>query len=237
MLIDPHSKQISLSPDKNNYTEDEFHETLKLLIDNNNTTNIKTKKRKQTEPEYWTDSDNDDWPKYDHKNEYPYDPTIKVPAEQRQRNVINLEETAKKTNKQQRQSKRVKLVGNVPVTPMERLNYAIAFKKSKPRAHSIGGRKTKRKTKDKTKSKTKRNKGGSGNKSTNKRTNKRTNKDTNKLYITKDGMYLLPGTRKLNHYVVEVEDPNAEEGSLNNMAKIRGPNPTPVYNPNTGVFK
>lgn len=235
MLIDPHSKQISLSPDKNNYTEDEFHETLKLLIDNNNTTNIKTKKRKQTEPEYWTDSDNDDWPKYDHKNEYPYDPTIKVPAEQR--NVINLEETAKKTNKQQRQSKRVKLVGNVPVTPMERLNYAIAFKKSKPRAHSIGGRKTKRKTKDKTKSKTKRNKGGSGNKSTNKRTNKRTNKDTNKLYITKDGMYLLPGTRKLNHYVVEVEDPNAEEGSLNNMAKIRGPNPTPVYNPNTGVFK
>ena len=235
MLIDPHSKQISLSPDKNNYTEDEFHETLKLLIDNNNTTNIKTKKRKQTEPEYWSDSDNDDWPKYDHKNEYPYDPTIKVPAEQR--NVINLEETAKKTNKQQRQSKRVKLVGNVPVTPMERLNYAIAFKKSKPRAHSIGGRKTKRKTKDKTKSKTKRNKGGSGNKSTNKRTNKRTNKDTNKLYITKDGMYLLPGTRKLNHYVVEVEDPNAEEGSLNNMAKIRGPNPTPVYNPNTGVFK
>ena len=86
MLADPHSKQIP--NDKNNYTEDEFQAVLALLADDDAPDN----KRKQ--PEYWSDSDNDDWPKYDHKNKYPYDPTAEIPAEKR--NVINLQQTANK---------------------------------------------------------------------------------------------------------------------------------------------
>lgn len=215
MLADPHSKQIP--SDKNNYTEDEFQAALALLTDN-------TDDNKRKQPEYWSDSDNDDWPKYDHKNEHPYDPTAEVPDEKRK--VINL---------QQPPSKRSRPSGNVPATNMQRLDYAIASRKNKPRGWSLGGRKTKRKTKRTTKrttkrlakagcytNRTKRKKGGSG---------------KEKIPITKDGLHFLPGTGKPNAHIVEVEDPTAEQGHINNMAKVRGTGPPPVYNPKTGLFE
>ena len=67
MLADPYSKKRP-----RNYTDDEFQAALALLIDDNEHDH---KKRK---PEYWSDSDNDDWPKYDHNNEHPYDPTLNL---------------------------------------------------------------------------------------------------------------------------------------------------------------
>jgi hypothetical protein len=139
MLADPHSKQIPA--DKNNYTEDEFQAALALLAHDN--------KKKRKQKEYWSDSDNDDWPKYDDKNEYPYDPTAEVPAEKRK--VINLQQPPNETNKQQPPSKRSRPTGNAPATSMERLDYAIASRKNKPRGWSLGGRKTKRLAKRKTK--------------------------------------------------------------------------------------
>ena len=91
MLADPHSKQMPT--DKNNYTEDDFHAALALLTDDNENNN-----RKRKQPEYWSDSDNDDWPREDYKNKCPYDPTAEIPAEKR--TVINLHQTTKETNKQ-----------------------------------------------------------------------------------------------------------------------------------------
>ena len=135
MLADPHSKQMPT--DKNNYTEDEFHAALALLTDDNDNDN-ENNNRKRKQPVYWSDSDNDDWPREDYKNKYPYDPTAEIPAEKR--NVINLHQTTKETNKQQPSLKRLKPSGNVPATNMERLDYAIASRKNKPRAYSIGGR-------------------------------------------------------------------------------------------------
>ena len=226
MLADPHSKQIPT--DKNNYTEDEFQEALALLTDDNTPDN---NKRKQTK--YWSDSDNDDWPKYDHNNEHPYDPTIKVQTEQR--NVINLQQPATETNKQQPPLKRLRPSGNVPATNMERLDYAIAYRKNKPRGWSLGGRKTKRRTKRKTKRKTKRlAKAGC---STNRTKRKKGGSGKEKIPITKDGMHFLPGTGKPNDPIVEVEDPAAQQGHINNMAKVRGTGPTPIYNPKTGQFE
>ena len=58
-----------------------------------------------------------------------------------------------------------------------------------------------------------------------------------KIPITKDGLYLISGTGKPNDHIVEVEDPTAEQGHLNNAAKIKGPGPTPTYNPKTGLFE
>jgi hypothetical protein len=251
MLADPHSKQIPT--DKNNYTEDEFQAALALLADDSN-------KRKQ--PEYWSDSDNDDWPKYDDDNEHPYDPTAEVPAEKRK--VINLQQTANKTNKQQPPSKRSRPSGNVPATNMQRLDYAIASRKYKPRGVSLGGRKTKRRTKHLAKRTTKRRTKRLA-KRTTKRTTKRlakagcyTNRTkrlakagcyTNrtkrkkggsgkeKIPITKDGLHFLPGTGKPNDHIVEVEDPTAQQGHIDNMAKVRGTGPPPVYNPKTGLFE
>ena len=57
-----------------------------------------------------------------------------------------------------------------------------------------------------------------------------------KIPITKDGLYLFPGTGH-NDHVVKVEDPTAEQGHINNMAKVRGTGTTPVYDPQTGLFK
>ena len=243
MLADPHSKQIPA--DKNNYTEDELQAALALLTDNNN-------KRKQKE--YWSDSDNDDWPKYDHKNEHPYDPTIKVPTEQR--NVINLQQTANETKKQP-PSNRFRPSGNVPATSMERLDYAIASRKNKPRGWSLGGRKTKRKTKrlakagcytNKTKRKTKRktrryNKRG-GVKQQKSTAVKKTNNQIKKhkpVRIYGNDLYVQPATGNDYPYIVEVEDPNAPEGdNFAHMARLVGRDEdaiTPTLNPVTGMFE
>jgi len=255
MLADPHSNPIP--NDKNNYTEDEFQAALALLADDDAPDN----KRKQ--PEYWSDSDNDDWPKYDHKNKYPYDPTAEIPAEKR--NVINLQQTANKTNKQQPPLKRLRPSGNVPATNMQRLDYAIASrKKNKPRGWSLGGRKTKRRTKRRTKRKTKRNaKRNTKRKAKTRRYNKRggvTEKKskgvtkTNNSMINKykppppvrisgnenDGsaLYVQPTPR--GKYIVEVENPNATtDYNFDHMAKLVGPDEnaiTPVYNHNSGLF-
>jgi len=233
MLADPHSKKRPRNT--NEYTEEEFQAALALLTDDNEHDN---KKRK---PEYWSDSDNDDWPKYDHNNEHPYDPTLKLLTPNEQGEINNLQQPPKETLKQQSPSKPLRPSGNVPATNMERLDYAIAYRKNKPRARSIGGRKTKRKTKHKTKRKTKR-KLNRKTKCKTKRKTKRTAKrkkggsGKEKIPITKDGMYLLPGTGNHNDHIVEVEDPAAEQGHLNNMAKLRGTGPTPVYDPETGLF-
>ena len=233
MLADPHSKKRPRNT--NEYTEEEFQAALALLTDNNEHDN---KKRK---PEYWSDSDNDDWPKYDHNNEHPYDPTLKLLTPNEQGNIINLQQPTNETLKQQSPSKPLKPTGNIHATNMERLDYAIAYRKNKPRARSIGGRKTKRKTKRKLKRKTK-SKTKSKTKCKTKRKTKRTTKrkkggsGKEKIPITKDGLYLIPGTGKPNHHIVEVEDPTAEQGHLNNAAKIKGPGPTPVYDPESGLF-
>ena len=228
MLADPHSKQIPA--DKNNYTEDEFQAALALLTDN-------TDDNKRKQPEYWSDSDNDDWPKYDHKNEHPYDPTAEIPAVKR--NVINLQQTANKTNKQQPPLKRLRPSGNVPATNMQRLDYAIASRKNKPRGWSLGGRKTKRKTKRRTKRTTKRTtkrlaKAGCY---TNRTKRKKGGSGKEKIPITKDGLHFIPGTGKPNDHIVEVEDPAAQQGHIDNIAKVRGTGPPPVYNPKTGLFE
>jgi hypothetical protein len=133
MLADPYSKKRP-----RNYTDDEFQAALALLTDDNEHNH---KKRK---PEYWSDSDNDDWPKYDHNNEHPYDPTLKLLTPNEQGDINNLQQPTKETHKQQPPSKPLRPTGNVPATSMERLDYAIAYRKNKPRARSIGGRKTKR---------------------------------------------------------------------------------------------
>jgi len=241
MLADPHSKQIPA--DKNNYTEDEFQAALALLTDN-------TDDNKRKQPEYWSDSDNDDWPKYDHKNEHPYDPTAEIPAVKR--NVINLQQTANKTNKQQPPLKRLRPSGNVPATNMQRLDYAIASRKNKPRGWSLGGRKTKRKTKRRTKRTTKRTTkrlakaGCYTNRTkrlakagcyTNRTKRKKGGSGKEKIPITKDGLHFIPGTGKPNDHIVEVEDPAAQQGHIDNIAKVRGTGPPPVYNPKTGLFE
>jgi hypothetical protein len=241
MLADPYSKKRP-----RNYTDDEFQAALALLIDDNEHGH---KKRK---PEYWSDSDNDDWPKYDHNNEHPYDPTLKLLTPNEQAHIDNLQQPTKETSKQQQPlSKPLRSAGNVPATNMERLNYAIASRKNKPRAYSIGGRKTKRKPKRPTKSGCSTNKTKRAAKRAAKRTAKRPTKSgcsTNtakrkkggsgkeKIPITKDGLYLLPGTGP-NDHVVKVEDPTAPQGHINNMAKVRGTGTTPVYHPETGLFK
>ena len=244
MLADPHSKQIP--NDKNNYTEDEFQAALALLADNTDDNN----KRKQ--PEYWSDSDNDDWPKYDHKNEHPYDPTAEVPAEKRK--VINLQQPIKETTKQQPPSKRSRPSGNVPATNMQRLDYAIASRKNKLRGVSLGGRKTKRKTKRTTKRKTKRttkrlakrktrryNKRG-GVKQQKPTAVKKTNNQIKKhkpVRIYGNDLYVQPTPGE--EYIVEVEDPNAPPGdNFALMARLVGRDEnaiTPVYNPESGQFK
>ena len=227
MLADPHSKKRSRNT--NEYTEEEFQAALALLTDKNEHDN---KKRK---PEYW--SDEDDWPKYDHNNEHPYDPTLKLLTPNEQGDINNLQQPPKETLKQQSPSKPLRPTGNVHATNMERLDYAIAYRKKKPRARSIGGRKTKRSAKRKTKRKLKRK-----TKCKTKRKTKRTAKrkkggsGKDKIPITKDGLYLIPGTGNHNDHIVEVEDPAAEQGDINNVAKIRGTGTTPVYDPKTGLF-
>ena len=222
MLADPYSKKRP-----RNYTDDEFQAALALLANDNEHDN---KKRK---PEYWTDSDNDDWPKYDHNNEHPYDPTLKLLTPNEQGDINNPQQTTKETPKPLPPSNPLKSAGNVPITNMERLDYAIAYRKDKPRARSIGGRKTKRKTKRTAKRTAKRpTKSGC---STNTAKRKKGGSGKEKIPITKDGLYLLPGTGP-NDHVVKVEDPTAEQGHINNMAKVRGPGTTPVYDPETGLF-
>lgn len=255
MLADPYSNPIHT--DKNNYTEDELHEAIALLTDNNTDGNRK-RKRKQTE--YWSDSDNDDWPKEDYKNKYPYDPTAEIPAVKR--NVINLQQTAKETTKQQSSLKRSKPSGNVPATSMERLDYAIASRKNKPRGWSLGGRKTKRRTKRKTKRRTKRRtKRTAKTRRYNKRGGVKENKNkskgvtkTNNSMINKyksppvrisgnenDGNDLYVQPTPGEEYIVEVEDPNAPPGNnFAHMAKIVGRDEnaiTPVYQPKSGLFE
>ena len=243
MLADPNSRRRP--SDINEYTEDELDAALALLADN---------KKKRKQPEYWSDSDNDDWPKYDHKNEHPYDPTIKVPTEQR--NVINLQQTANETKKQP-PSKRSRPTGNAPATSMERLDYAIASRKNKPRGWSLGGRKTKRLAKagcytNKTKRTTKRlakrktrryNKRGGvkQQKSTGvKKTNNQIKKHKPVLIYGND-LYVQPATGNDYPYIVEVEDPNAPEGdNLAHMARLVGRDEdaiTPTLNPDTGIFE
>jgi hypothetical protein len=233
MLADPHSKKRPR--DINEYTGNELDAALALLtVDNADN------KKKRKQPEYWSDSDNDDWPKYDHKNEHPYDPTIKVPTEQR--NVINLQQTANETKKQPT-SNRLRPSGNVPVTSMERLDHAIASRKNKPRGWSIGGRKrsqrkrsvkqsgkrrprkTKRKTRRRKNKRTRKQRGSSGKPSN----NQLSLGVVPNLYVPKDSQ---------NQY--KVEDKNAPSGTLGNMAQIRGRHPntrTPTLNTVTGKFE
>jgi len=244
MLADPYSKKRP-----RNYTDDEFQAALALLTDDNKHDH---KKRK---PEYWSDSDNDDWPKYDHNNEHPYDPTLKLLTPNEQGDINNLQQPTKETTyKQQPPSKPLMPTGNVPATSREILDYAIAYRKDKPRARSIGGRKTKRKAKRTAKRKAKRTakrkakrptkSGCSTNTakrptksgcSTNTAKRKKGGSGKEQIPITKDGLYLLPKTGPKNH-IVEVEDPTAEQGHINNMAKVRGTGTTPVYDPKTGLF-
>ena len=147
MLPGPSSKKRRIC---NKYTETEFEDVLALLADNKN------------KEDYWSDSENDDWPKEDKDNKYHYDPTIEVPTEPR--NVINLQQPEEDTNKQQppRPIKRSRPSGNVIVTPIEQLNYAISsvtnkLRCRKPRSRSLGGSTRKSIPKRKTKRKTKRN--------------------------------------------------------------------------------
>jgi hypothetical protein len=235
MLADPNSRRRPR--DINEYTGNELDAALALLtVDNADN------KKKRKQKEYWSDSDNDDWPKYDDDNEHPYDPTIKVPTEQR--NVINLQQTANETKKQP-PSKRSRPTGNAPATSMERLDYAIASRKNKPRGWSLGGRKTKRLAKRKTKrlakagcytNKTKRlakagcytNKTKRLAKRKTRRYNKRggvkqqkstavkkTNNQIKKhkpVRIYGNDLYVQPATGNDYPYIVEVEDLNAPEG-------------------------
>ena len=128
--------------------------------------------------------------------------------------------------------------GNVPATSMERLDYAIASRKNKPRGWSIGGRK--RSVKQTGKRRTRKRK-----RKTRRRKNKRTRKQRGSsakpsqkqlslgvvpnLYIPKDSQ---------NQY--KVEDKNAPPGTLGNIAQIRGRHPntrTPTFNTVTGKFE
>lgn len=228
MLADPQSKKRPR--DANEYNEDEFHAALALLTQNNEHDN---KKRKQKE--YWSDSENDDWPKYDDNNEHPF---VRATGT----TDINVQEPVKKQIKPQPTSKQVRPSGNVPATSMERLDYAIASRKNKPRGWSIGGRKRsqrkrsqrkrtgKRRTR-KTKRKTRRRK--------TKHTRKRGGSNKNKKQLSLD---VVPNlyVPKDNQNEYKVEDPNAPPGTLGNMAQIRGRHPntrTPTFNPIKGKFE
>ena len=230
MLADPYSKKRPR--DVNEYNEAEIDAVLALLADDN------TDNKKKRKIEYWSDSDNDDWPKYDHNNEHPF-----VRTEERTTGTTdtNVQEPVKKQIKPQPTSKQVRPSGNVPATSMERLDYAIASRKNKPRGWSIGGRKrtgkrrtrkTKRKTRRrKTKRKTRRRK--------TKRTRKRGGSNKNKKQLSLDlvpNLYVPKDSQ--NEY--KVEDPNAPPGTLGNMAQIRARHPnirTPTFNPVKGIFE
>ena len=102
-------------------------------------------------------------------------------------------------------------------------------RKSKRRRKRSANRRTKRRTKRSAKRSAKRSR---------KRTVKRLSKGGSgkKVPITKDGLYVIPGVRNSNNHIVDVEDPTAEQGHLDNMAKVRGDGSTPIYDPKTGLF-